>query len=191
VNVITARRPRLITQWFHQQERRAAPTDFALTGELLHDALAEVERELVNLLAGEAGADVEAVVNAVQLANGWPARAHTLGSIPTRRTKFAEAPNEHRAARSGSVRQAMVELARRRRAGLRAAHRSGMKVREQDVLGLRLRRLHWYSCAAADAGEIADADLLAAWTEEPCAAHMHRRLHEGREHARSSRPAGR
>jgi integrase len=107
--------PRLVTQWFHQQERRAAHTDFALSGELLHEALAEVEQDLVDLLAGEAGADVEAVVNAVLLANGWPARAHTVGSISTQRTKVAEAPDEHRAALSGSVRQGLVELARRRR----------------------------------------------------------------------------
>jgi hypothetical protein len=89
--------------------------DFALTGELLHNALAEVEQELAELLAGEPDADFEAAVNAVLLANSWPARAHTVGSISTRRTKVAETPDVHAAALSGSVRQALVELARRRR----------------------------------------------------------------------------
>ena len=84
--------PRLVTEWFHQHERRAADLDFGLVGEVLHDALGETEQELAELLAGDAGADVEAAVNAVLLANGWPSRPQPSEAsrpsgpgLPTRR----------------------------------------------------------------------------------------------------------
>jgi hypothetical protein len=56
-------------------------------------------------------------------------------------------------------------------------------MREQDALGPPLRQAALVLVRTADAGKIADADLLAARTEEPCATHMRRGLQEGREHA--------
>lgn len=44
--------PGLVTRWFHQAEREAAHRDFGLVGDLLHNALAEAEQDLFDLLAG-------------------------------------------------------------------------------------------------------------------------------------------
>jgi hypothetical protein len=103
--------PRLVSEWFHEQERRAAHLDFALTGELLRSALGETEQELIDLLAGD---EVQTAVDQVLIANGWPARPHIVGAISTKRTKVADAPDEHRAALSELVRRALIEAARRR-----------------------------------------------------------------------------
>jgi integrase len=107
--------PRLVANWFHQAERRAAHLDFDLVGDVLHMARAEADQELVDLLEGAAGEDVAAAVDQILIANGWPARAHQVGVIQARRTKVADvADAAPPGALGGLVRRALVEAARRR-----------------------------------------------------------------------------
>jgi integrase len=107
--------PGLVANWFQAQEQQTAYLDFDLSGDDLFDALAETEAVLADLLAGEAGTEVQAAVDQILLANGWSGRPHVIGSIRTRKTKVADAPDEHRAALTDLIRRALVELARRRR----------------------------------------------------------------------------
>jgi hypothetical protein len=96
-----------------------------VTGELLHNALGETEELLAGLLADEAGADIQAAVDQVLLANGWPGRPHVIGSIQTRRTRTVHAPDGHRAALTEVVTRALIEAARRRRDRLQGKPNSG------------------------------------------------------------------
>jgi integrase len=107
--------PVLVAGWFHEQERRTAPLDFDLSGDDLLDALAETEAVLADLLAGEAGAEVQSAIDEVLINAGWPGRPHVVGSISTKRVKVADAPEEHRAALADLIRRALVEAARLRR----------------------------------------------------------------------------
>jgi integrase len=108
--------PRMVSDWLRQADRSTADADFALVGDLLRAALGETDQELAELIEGAADEEATAAVDQVLIANGWPARAHRVGEIWTRRTKVANttdaAPPE---ALHGLVRRALVELARRRR----------------------------------------------------------------------------
>jgi hypothetical protein len=75
----------------------------------------ETEQELAELLAGEPGADVEAAVNAVLLANGQPARPHTAGSISTPEDQGCRCPPTSTGRPCPDRFQVLIELARRRR----------------------------------------------------------------------------
>jgi hypothetical protein len=59
------------------------------------------------------------------LANGWPPRPYTVGSISTKRTKVADATDEHRRALAELVRRALIEAARRRRDRLQGKPNGG------------------------------------------------------------------
>ena len=120
---------RLVANWFYEHERQAAHADFGLCGDDLLDALGETEVVLADLVAGEAGADVQAAVDRVPMTNGWPSRPHTIGTISTLRTRVADAPDHHHAALSEPVRRALIEAARRRRDRLQ-----GLPVRPVDPL---------------------------------------------------------
>lgn len=126
---INGEAPRLVASWFHEHERRGAHLDFELVGDLLHEAQAEAEQTMFDLLNGASGEDVAAAVEQVLIANGWPARPHVVGSISTRKTKVADAPAEHRAALADLARRALIEAARRR---LDRLH--GIPVRPVDPL---------------------------------------------------------
>jgi integrase len=118
---LNAAAPGLVAGWFYEQEHRAAHTDFGLCGDDLIDAIGETEAVLGDLLSGEGGADVQATVDQVLIANGWPARVHTVGSISTKRVKVADAPDDHRSALAELVRRALIEMARRRRERLQGS----------------------------------------------------------------------
>jgi hypothetical protein len=75
----------------------------------------ETEQELAELLAGEPGADVEAAVNAVLLANDQPARPHTAGSISTPEDQGCRCPPTSTGRPCPDRFQVLIELARRRR----------------------------------------------------------------------------
>ena len=103
--------PRLVLDWFRAAEHQASHDDFDLTGDLLHEALAEARQDLHELSAGGADEQVFAVVNRILLDNGWPACRHVVGTIKTRRqvADGAIPPSIHRL-----VRRALIESARRR-----------------------------------------------------------------------------
>jgi hypothetical protein len=108
--------PRMAARWLSRADREAALADFGLMiGEGRDEALAEAHAELVELIEGEAGAEVAAAVDRVMIAAGWPARPHRVGAITTR-TKTADAAPEAVAALQGVARRALVGggLARRR-----------------------------------------------------------------------------
>jgi integrase len=108
--------PKLVLDWFRATEHQASHDDFELTGDLLHEALAEARHELHELSAGEADEQVSAAVDRVLLANGWPARRHVVGSIRTRRLV---ADGELPPAIHTFARRALIESARRRITRLR------------------------------------------------------------------------
>jgi hypothetical protein len=95
---------RLASRWLARADREAALADFGLIGEDREGALAEAGAELVELIDGEAGAEVAAAVARVLITAGWPAKAHRVGAIATR-TKVAEAPPEAVAALQGVARR--------------------------------------------------------------------------------------
>ena len=103
--------PKLVLDWFRAAEHQASHDDFELTGDLLHEALAEARQEQHELSADGADEQVSAVVDRMLLANGWPARRHVVGSIRTRRMiPDGEIPS----ATHGLARRALIEAARRR-----------------------------------------------------------------------------
>jgi hypothetical protein len=89
--------PRLAARWLARADREAALADFGLIGEGRDEALAEAHAKLVELLDGEAGAEVAAAVDRVLIAAGWHTKAHRVGAITTR-TKTADAAPEAEAA---------------------------------------------------------------------------------------------
>jgi hypothetical protein len=106
--------PRMAARWLARADREAALADFGLMAEARDLALAEAGAELVELIEGEAGAEVASAVDRVLIAAGWPARPHRVGAITTR-TKTADARAEAVEALQGAARRALVEpLARRR-----------------------------------------------------------------------------
>jgi len=104
--------PRFVVDWFRETDRRIAHADFGLFDDLLHEALGETEQDLLELRNGGADEEVSAAVNKILIANGWPVRPHTVGSISTGRTKYADASNEEH---KDLARRALIELARRSR----------------------------------------------------------------------------
>jgi integrase len=115
--------PRLAVDWFRQVEHRAAHADYSLTGGLLHEALGETGQELFELVHGGADEEVSAAISRILISAGWPAKPHVVGSISTKRTKFAEGGVP--AALPELVRRALVELARRRRDRLQGKPNDG------------------------------------------------------------------
>jgi hypothetical protein len=85
--------PRMAARWLARADREAALADFGLMAEARDLALAEAGAELVELIEGEAGAEVASAVDRVLIAAGWPARPHRVGAITTR-TKTADARAE-------------------------------------------------------------------------------------------------
>ncbi len=76
---------RLVATWFQETDRQTAHRDFALRGGDRRAALNEIERDLFELDEGAGGESVQATLDRVLTAAGWPARRHVVGSIKTRR----------------------------------------------------------------------------------------------------------
>ena len=99
---------RMVTDWLHTLDRQTAQADFELCGPDLSEAMAELDQELFEL---RAGADVTTDAHRMLLANGWPARPHTIGRISTRRM----VPISEPAGLDELMRRALIELTLRRR----------------------------------------------------------------------------
>jgi hypothetical protein len=70
---------------------------------------------------GEGGADVQSAIDQVPINADWPSRPNVVGAIATKRSKVADAPDEHRATLAELVRRALIEVAGRRRERLRGS----------------------------------------------------------------------
>jgi hypothetical protein len=72
---------RMVAEWLHTLDQQSAQSDFALFGNDLSDAMAEIEQELFEL---RAGVDVITETHRMLLANGGrPARTRSARSRPT------------------------------------------------------------------------------------------------------------
>jgi integrase len=110
----------IVRAWFCETDRQAANMDYSLLGDDVRAALGETEQDIHYLIEGADGESVQAAVDRVLIAAGWPARPYQVGSIFTG-TQVADVDGAALAELSGLMRRALVELARRRRERLRGS----------------------------------------------------------------------